>query len=92
MTRIFRAFRHLGDLHEPAAFVSWLRRLVLTVALNMRRGHRRNVEGSTRFNGGDTAGLAADADGVFHALWIDSRTGVHQMWTATIAVRGVVRR
>jgi hypothetical protein len=46
----------------------------------------------TRFNGGDTAGLAADADGVFHALWIDNRTGVHQMWTATIAVRGAVRR
>ena len=48
--------------------------------------------GDSRFNGGDTAGLAADADGVFHALWIDNRTGVHQMWTATIAVRGVVRR
>jgi hypothetical protein len=41
-----------------------------------------------RFNGGDTGGLAADADGIFHALWIDNRTGVHQMWTATVAVLG----
>ncbi len=41
-----------------------------------------------RFNGGDTAGLTADADGIFHPLWIDNRTGVHQMWTATVAVRG----
>jgi RNA polymerase sigma-70 factor (ECF subfamily) len=35
-----RAFRRLRDLHEPAAFVSWLRRLVITVALNMRRTRR----------------------------------------------------
>jgi RNA polymerase sigma-70 factor (ECF subfamily) len=35
-----RAFRRLQDLHEPAAFVSWLRRLVITVALNMRRARR----------------------------------------------------
>ncbi len=43
-------------------------------------------------NGGDTAGLVADADGVFHPLWIDNRTGVHQVWTATVKVRGTVRR
>ena len=35
-----RAFRRLGELSEPAAFVSWLRRIVVTVALNMRRGRR----------------------------------------------------
>jgi hypothetical protein len=45
----------------------------------------------TRFNSGDTAGLPADADGVFHPLWIDNRTGIHQMWTTTVAVRGAVR-
>jgi hypothetical protein len=45
-----------------------------------------------RFNGGDTAGLTADADGGFHPLWIDNRTGVHQMWTATVTVHGAVRR
>ena len=43
---------------------------------------------AARFNltGGDTAGLAADAEGAFHALWIDNRTGVQQVWTAPITV------
>jgi hypothetical protein len=42
----------------------------------------------TGLNGpGDTAGMAADADGVFHPLWIDNRTGVRQVWTAAIAVK-----
>lgn len=36
--------------------------------------------------GGHTAGLAADAHGVFHALWIDNRTGLEQVWTAPITV------
>ena len=35
-----RAFRRLRDLQEPAAFPAWLRRLVVTVALNMRRSQR----------------------------------------------------
>ena len=35
-----RAFRNLRDLEEPAAFVTWLRRIVITVALNLRRAHR----------------------------------------------------
>ena len=35
-----RAFRRLGDLQEPAAFTGWLRRIVITVALNMRRARR----------------------------------------------------
>jgi RNA polymerase sigma factor (sigma-70 family) len=35
-----RAFRRLPDLHEPAAFAGWLRRIVITVALNMRRSRR----------------------------------------------------
>lgn len=41
----------------------------------------------TRKNSGDTAGLAADAGGVFHAVWIDNRTGIPQMWTATVKVQ-----
>jgi hypothetical protein len=40
------------------------------------------------FIGGDTEGLAADGNGVFHALWVDNRTGVPQMWTAPITVNG----
>lgn len=39
--------------------------------------------------GGDTAGLAADADGVFHPLWADDRTGVSQVWTARVTVSGL---
>jgi RNA polymerase sigma-70 factor (ECF subfamily) len=35
-----RAFRRLGELQEPAAFVSWFRRIVITVALNIRRTRR----------------------------------------------------
>jgi len=39
--------------------------------------------------GGDTAGLAADVDGVFHPVWADNRTGVAQVWTAPVTVRAV---
>jgi len=42
---------------------------------------------SFMFMGGDTAGLAADALGIFHAAWVDNRTGVPQLWTATVSVR-----
>ena len=35
-----RAYRMLGDLEDPAAFPGWLRRIVITVALNLRRTHR----------------------------------------------------
>ncbi len=36
---------------------------------------------------GDSGGLAADANGVFHALWLDNRTGTRQLWTATVTVK-----
>src|SRR5687768_2837871 len=35
-----RAFRRLGTLQDPAAFAGWLRRIVITVASNMRRARR----------------------------------------------------
>jgi len=38
-----RAFRRLGDLQEEAAFPGWLRRIVITTALNMRRARRRTL-------------------------------------------------
>jgi RNA polymerase sigma factor (sigma-70 family) len=38
-----RAFRRLADLQEPAAFPGWLRRIVITVALNMRRARRHTL-------------------------------------------------
>jgi RNA polymerase sigma factor (sigma-70 family) len=38
-----RAFRRFVDLDEPAAFISWLRRIAITVALNMRRSRRQTL-------------------------------------------------
>jgi RNA polymerase sigma factor (sigma-70 family) len=35
-----RAYRRLGDLNEPGGFIPWLRRIVITSALNMRRATR----------------------------------------------------
>ncbi len=44
--------------------------------------------GAGDMHAGDTSGMAADANGVFHALWIDNRTGVLQLWTTAIIVNG----
>ena len=35
-----RAFRRIGDLQEDAAFLTWIRRIAVTVAINMRRARR----------------------------------------------------
>jgi RNA polymerase sigma factor (sigma-70 family) len=35
-----RAFGRLGDLQEPATFAGWLRRIVITSSLNVRRARR----------------------------------------------------
>ena len=35
-----RAFRRIGDLDAEAAFLTWLRRIAVTVAINMRRARR----------------------------------------------------
>jgi hypothetical protein len=44
------------------------------------------------YNGGHTTGFAADAAGGFHPFWIDNRTGVSQIWTASVAVTGAARK
>jgi RNA polymerase sigma factor (sigma-70 family) len=36
-----RAFRRIRDLEDPAMFPGWLRRIVVTVAINLRRSRRR---------------------------------------------------
>lgn len=36
---------------------------------------------------GHTSGLAADASGTFHPLWVDNRTGVRQVFTTTVVVK-----
>ena len=38
-----RAYRRLDDLADPAAFPGRLRRIVITVALNLRRAHRATL-------------------------------------------------
>jgi RNA polymerase sigma-70 factor (ECF subfamily) len=35
-----RAYRRIGELEEPGGFIVWLRRIVITVALNMQRARR----------------------------------------------------
>jgi hypothetical protein len=37
-------------------------------------------------DGGDYLGLTADAAGVFHPLWADTRAGSFQAWTSAIAI------
>lgn len=48
--------------------------------------------GGHGITGGETAGLAADASGAFHALWVDNRTGTRQVRTAQITVQGTVAK
>jgi hypothetical protein len=36
--------------------------------------------------GQDTQGLAADASGNFHPLWVDNRTGTPQLWSDSVSV------
>ena len=38
-----RAYRSLESLEDPAAFPGWLRRIVITVALNLRRARRATL-------------------------------------------------
>jgi hypothetical protein len=40
-----------------------------------------------RFRIGETIGLAAGPDGKFHALWIENRTGIPQVYYAPITVK-----
>jgi hypothetical protein len=56
-----------------------------------RRNSRIAINISTdqgEASGGDTAGMAADANGNFHPVWVDNRTGVLQLWTSSITVAG----
>jgi hypothetical protein len=55
---------------------------------NYRGGALKFDVSINQFNlaGGHTAGLAADADSVFHPFWVDNRTGVAQIWTAPVTI------
>jgi hypothetical protein len=41
--------------------------------------------------GGNFA-MSVGADGVFHPTWVDNRTGLYQMWTSAVTVRGSVEK
>jgi hypothetical protein len=43
--------------------------------------------GTTFGAGGDYSGLAATADGLFHVVWSDARSGIYQLRTATVSVK-----
>lgn len=66
-----------GKSWEPSVRVSETTSS-FTAAMQTRFGRR--------IGPGDTAGLAATADGAFHPLWIDHRTQTPQVWTATITI------
>jgi hypothetical protein len=69
-----------GDLFGDIAS-GRLRRTSNTVELSLLRYVKH-------LTGGETAGLIADETGYFHAVWVDDRTGVDQLWTAAIGVNG----
>jgi hypothetical protein len=92
-----------GETFVPSAAVSEapfkfdLARGLVTLGITGGGGEPHRQGGPLRatialhhFNnkGGDTAGLAADAAGVFHPFWIDNRTGTPQVWTARVSVSG----
>lgn len=61
-----------------------------TFAVDVFTGPRLYEAGNN--GNGDYAGIAAGADGRFHAFWIDNRTGVAQLYTAAIGVAGAAVR
>jgi hypothetical protein len=86
-----------GETVEPGVRVSeeafrydWEAGLVTTGRGGGGNGAHRADVSLHSFNeiGGHTAGLAADASGTFHPLWVDNRTGVSQAWTAPVTVKG----
>lgn len=66
-----------GDTWSPSVRVS---EAPNSVPQNMSPGVHFSL------TGGDTAGLAPDSNGTFHSLWVDDRTGIQQVWTATVDV------
>jgi hypothetical protein len=42
-------------------------------------------------NGGETQGLEADRDGIFHAAWINGETGALQLWHTSFSVDTLAR-
>lgn len=88
-----------GETWQPSVRVSEVPKTVETenwviTGTALRRGGAHSLI-LRRFEwvaGGHTAGMAADLNGVFHPFWVDNRTGVSQIWTAPVVVKGIVNR
>ncbi|HEY1376222.1 MAG TPA: sialidase family protein, partial [Gemmataceae bacterium] len=78
----FRASLDGGRTWQPSV------RVTETTTLFTEQMKRKAPKDEHRYyhSPGETAGLAADADGVFFPLWIDNRTGLRQVWTAAVTV------
>ena len=81
----FRASADGGETWLPSVPVSSVSTL-WTASVKQRYPKPEEEAGYWRGGPGHTAGLAADAEGVFHPLWIDGRTGIRQVFTATVRV------
>jgi len=88
-----------GETWQPSVRVSQAPRTFENSGiLPMTAGVWRNSTGALSLNlrryewlaGGHTAGMTADANGIFHPFWVDNRTGLSQIWTAAVVVRGTV--
>ena len=80
----FRALTDGGTTWLPSVRVSTP--TLWTASVKRRYAQPEEEEGYWKSGPGHTAGLAADADGGFHPVWIDGRTGVRQVYSATVAV------
>jgi hypothetical protein len=83
-----KTFQPSAKISEaPASFDN--SKLVLSAPSTARVGGAISIGiDDMQFSGGHTAGLTATSDGIFHPLWVDNRTGVSQVWTASITVKG----
>jgi len=79
----FRASLDGGKTWEPSIRISEKTTLFAMKSRSASQLEKRRA----RYHAGHTSGLCSDANGVFHALWIDARTGVRQVWTATITMQ-----
>ena len=78
-----RAFRRIGDLDDEAAFLTWLRRIAVSVAINMRRSRRTTF---LRLDEGIDIPILDDIE----ARWSDAQR--HQLAAALLILTPEERR
>ena len=78
-----RAFRRIGELKEPGGFIVWLRRIVISVALNMRRARRTTL---LRLEDADDVPVLDEAE----TRWSELQR--HRLSAALLSLTGEERR